>query len=184
MEVLAFTYFSVPCGRYRSIFPSTSNPCWRDRCTVSAFTHALRSTLFSNTPHIDILAAHSACAQLGDLDLGSWIHEYIKMVRLEHSKSLKNSLVEMYSKCGDIDIAHGVFDDISKRCCLLEWYDPSTCSSWPWWGGFASIPFDDKDMHSTIWYKLQWSIILLSAFSRARVISYDRPKTNWSIVIN
>ena len=71
-------------------------------------------------PHIYILAAHSACAQLGDLDMGSWIHEYIKKVRLEHSTSLKNSLVEMYSKLGDIDnIAHGVFDDISKRCCQI-----------------------------------------------------------------
>ena len=37
------------------------------------------------------------------------------MVKLEHSTSLKNSLIDMYSKCGDIDIARGVFDDISAK---------------------------------------------------------------------
>ena len=34
--------------------------------------------------------------------------KYIKMVKLEHSASFKNSLIEMYSKPGDIDDARGV----------------------------------------------------------------------------
>ena len=62
-----------------------------------------------NKHHIYILAALSACAQLGDFQIwGVGFMKYIKMVKLEHSTSFKNSLIEMYSKPGDIDDARGV----------------------------------------------------------------------------
>ena len=60
--------------------------------------------------------------------------KYIKMIKQDNPSSFKNSLIDMYSKYGDIDNARGVFDDIyiSKRCSLLECNDPRTCSIWPW----------------------------------------------------
>ena len=64
-----------------------------------------------NRHHIYILKALSACAQLGLGDFQIWgvgFMKYIKMVKLEHSASFKNSLIEMYSKPGDIDDARGV----------------------------------------------------------------------------
>ena len=73
--------------------------------------------------------------QLGDFQIwGVGSMKYIKMIKQDNPSSFKNSLIEMYSKYGDIDNARGVFDDIyiSKRCSLLECNDPRTCSIWPW----------------------------------------------------
>ncbi|KAK4592439.1 hypothetical protein RGQ29_016832 [Quercus rubra] len=58
--------------------------------------------------------------------MGSWIHEYIKKVRLEHSTSLKNSLVEMYSKyvvsCNDMTqvlALHGLGEEALPQFHLM-----------------------------------------------------------------
>lgn len=69
---------------------------------------------------VTILAVISACAQLGDLETGRWVHDYIARTQQEHSISLSNSLIDMYSKCGEIDAAKRIFDSMSRRD-LISW---------------------------------------------------------------
>ncbi|KAL8218108.1 hypothetical protein R6Q57_021481 [Mikania cordata] len=51
----------------------------------------------------------SACTQLGALDIGRWVHQYIARKKLKISVILGSALVDMYAKCGDIDMAMEVF---------------------------------------------------------------------------
>ncbi|KAF8412813.1 hypothetical protein HHK36_000784 [Tetracentron sinense] len=68
-----------------------------------------------NPNEITILAVLSACAQVGDLDLGRWVHAYIGRAGLKNYISLQNSLIDMYSKCGRIDTACQIFYDMPER---------------------------------------------------------------------
>ncbi|XP_058086532.1 pentatricopeptide repeat-containing protein At1g08070, chloroplastic-like [Magnolia sinica] len=69
---------------------------------------------------ITILAVISACAQSGDLNLGRWIHAYISKAQLNPSISLQNSLIDMYSKCGQIDVAHRIFYGMPEKD-IVSW---------------------------------------------------------------
>ncbi|KAA8528938.1 hypothetical protein F0562_033574 [Nyssa sinensis] len=52
----------------------------------------------------------TACAQLGGLNLGRWVHGYIDMNKLEVNLTLGTALIDMYSKCGSIQEAFSVFE--------------------------------------------------------------------------
>lgn len=78
--------------------------------------------LFHELQHADatpdqvtLVAALSACSQLGALELGCWIHAYMEKNKLELNFHLTTSLIDMYSKCGDVDKALHVFGRVSKR---------------------------------------------------------------------
>ncbi|XP_038970939.1 pentatricopeptide repeat-containing protein At4g18840-like [Phoenix dactylifera] len=51
----------------------------------------------------------SACAGLGAFDQGRWIHAYIDKHGVEVDTHLCTALVDMYGKCGRIDLANEVF---------------------------------------------------------------------------
>ncbi|KAG0524306.1 hypothetical protein BDA96_07G199600 [Sorghum bicolor] len=57
----------------------------------------------------------SSCAQMGALDLGRYVHAYCDVHGLGKELSVKNSLIDMYSKCGDINKAHEIFCGLTKR---------------------------------------------------------------------
>ncbi|CAD5185650.1 unnamed protein product, partial [Musa acuminata subsp. malaccensis] len=54
---------------------------------------------------VALVSALSCCAQLGKLDRGEAIHEYIKKNRAELNVYLSTGLVDMYAKCGCISVA-------------------------------------------------------------------------------
>ncbi|CAN4088221.1 unnamed protein product [Withania somnifera] len=56
----------------------------------------------------------SSCANLGVLELGNWIHAYIKRNEIHESSNISTALIDMYAKCGRIDIARLVFNRISR----------------------------------------------------------------------
>jgi pentatricopeptide repeat protein len=62
---------------------------------------------------VALIAALSACAELGNLNLGKWIHGYIKERMSVRNQpllvSLNNALMHMYASCGVIDEAYKVF---------------------------------------------------------------------------
>ncbi|KAE8124002.1 hypothetical protein FH972_018914 [Carpinus fangiana] len=62
---------------------------------------------------VALIAALSACAELGNLNLGKWIHGYIKEKMSVRNQpllvSLNNALIHMYASCGVIDEAYKVF---------------------------------------------------------------------------
>ncbi|ONI30939.1 hypothetical protein PRUPE_1G282900 [Prunus persica] len=56
-----------------------------------------------------------ACAHLGALDTGIWIHSYLNRLRLPLSVRLSTGLIDMYAKCGKLDLARGLFYQMPKR---------------------------------------------------------------------
>ncbi|XP_010273040.1 PREDICTED: pentatricopeptide repeat-containing protein At2g22410, mitochondrial-like [Nelumbo nucifera] len=62
----------------------------------------------------------SACAGLGALDTGTWIHAYIEKNSLNSDGSLDPGLIDMYAKCGSIDKALQVFEK-TTRTDLFSW---------------------------------------------------------------
>eukprot|EP01018_Ginkgo_biloba_P038688 Gb_02864 [translate_table: standard] len=61
-----------------------------------------------------------ACANLGVLQQGKWIHDYIIQRGFESNVYVVNSLVSMYAKCGSIENARRLFDKMSKRS-VVSW---------------------------------------------------------------
>ncbi|KAM0938247.1 putative tetratricopeptide-like helical domain superfamily, DYW domain-containing protein [Dioscorea sansibarensis] len=57
----------------------------------------------------------SASAQLGLLEYGRFIHNTIKDLRFPMSVALGTALVDMYAKCGCIDISREVFNELPER---------------------------------------------------------------------
>ncbi|CAA7047433.1 unnamed protein product [Microthlaspi erraticum] len=63
----------------------------------------------------------SACAGLGSLSLGAWAHAFLLRKRgFEVDVLIKNSLIEMYCKCGSLRMAEQVFQTMRKRD-LASW---------------------------------------------------------------
>ncbi|KAL8100526.1 pentatricopeptide repeat-containing protein At1g50270 [Apium graveolens] len=57
----------------------------------------------------------SACAQLGALDQGKWIHEYIDENKFNGNITVCTALIDMYTKCGCIHEAYTVFDNMPVK---------------------------------------------------------------------
>ncbi|XAR60603.1 hypothetical protein NMG60_11034042 [Bertholletia excelsa] len=64
---------------------------------------------------VTLVSLLSACAQVGALDRGRWLHSYIDRNKLDLDAMLGTALVDMYSKCGDLVSAVYVFDRMLDR---------------------------------------------------------------------
>ncbi|GAV69551.1 PPR domain-containing protein/PPR_1 domain-containing protein/PPR_2 domain-containing protein [Cephalotus follicularis] len=75
--------------------------------------------------HGGIVGALTACAFLGALDIGRWIHAYVDRNGMELDRMMGTALIEMYAKCGCIETACSVFDkmldrDVFAYTCLIS----------------------------------------------------------------
>ncbi|KMZ58425.1 Pentatricopeptide repeat-containing protein [Zostera marina] len=61
---------------------------------------------------VTLASVLSACASIGALDLGRWVHDYIEQQDLEWDVHLGTAMVDMYSKSGSIETALRVFENI------------------------------------------------------------------------
>ncbi|XP_055821262.1 pentatricopeptide repeat-containing protein At1g08070, chloroplastic-like [Solanum dulcamara] len=63
---------------------------------------------------VTMVSLLSACAHLGALDMGEWIHSYIRTKKIKIDYVLGNVLIDMYFKCGDVvgatQVFHGLYD--------------------------------------------------------------------------
>lgn len=57
----------------------------------------------------------TACANLGALAQGIWVHSYAKRFNLDSNPILATALVDMYSKCGSLERALSVFQGIPTK---------------------------------------------------------------------
>ena len=57
----------------------------------------------------------TACAQLGALELGEWIKTYIDRNKINNDAFVRNALIDMYFKCGNVDKAERVFRKMHQR---------------------------------------------------------------------
>ncbi|KAL5745340.1 hypothetical protein ACOSP7_026486 [Xanthoceras sorbifolium] len=62
-----------------------------------------------------IIGALTACAFLGALDQGRWIHAYVDRNKMELDRVLGTAVIDMYAKCGCIETARSVFDEMPNR---------------------------------------------------------------------
>ncbi|KAL3641968.1 hypothetical protein CASFOL_012783 [Castilleja foliolosa] len=70
---------------------------------------------------VTLLNIIPACANLGALDLGKWIHVYIeKNYPNFPNGTLWTSLVNMYAKCGNIEAAEQIFNNMEIKS-LASW---------------------------------------------------------------
>lgn len=72
-------------------------------------------------PNINILVSLlGACANLGAIDQGIWVHSYLEENNIELNPLMATAMVDMYCKCGELERALEVFDEISKKA-LSTW---------------------------------------------------------------
>ncbi|XP_068660212.1 pentatricopeptide repeat-containing protein At1g08070, chloroplastic-like [Aristolochia californica] len=64
---------------------------------------------------ITITSVLSACAGVGALDIGKWIHVYLNKSQFLVDPFLGSSLIDMYSKCGAVDLALQVFENLQEK---------------------------------------------------------------------
>ncbi|KAF5195916.1 Pentatricopeptide repeat-containing protein [Thalictrum thalictroides] len=57
----------------------------------------------------------TACARLGAIEQGKWIHAYIKRNRIELNTIVLTAIIDMYCKCGTIEEAYEVFMTAPKK---------------------------------------------------------------------
>ncbi|KAI3439802.1 uncharacterized protein J3R85_004193 [Psidium guajava] len=62
-----------------------------------------------------VVGALSACAQLGALVQGRWIHIYMERNRIDVDIVVQAALLDMYMKCGSVGEASRTFDSMSER---------------------------------------------------------------------
>jgi pentatricopeptide repeat protein len=57
----------------------------------------------------------SACGHSGALDQGRWVHTHCERSGIHINLSTKNALIDMYSKCGDVERALQIFHELTER---------------------------------------------------------------------
>ncbi|KAL2248604.1 UNVERIFIED_CONTAM: Pentatricopeptide repeat-containing protein [Sesamum indicum] len=69
---------------------------------------------------ITVASALSACAALGAIDQGKWVHSYLERSGMECDMVIRTALVDMYGKCGCVDRAYEVFKGMPNKD-VLAW---------------------------------------------------------------
>ncbi|CAN6482442.1 unnamed protein product [Victoria cruziana] len=67
-----------------------------------------------------MLSVISACGQLGSIESGRWVHSYVRNIGIHKRVRVSTALIDMYCKCGDLDDACHVFDDMQERD-IVSW---------------------------------------------------------------
>ncbi|KAL5748179.1 hypothetical protein ACOSQ2_025476 [Xanthoceras sorbifolium] len=64
---------------------------------------------------VTLISVLTACGRLANIELGEWIHEYVEANELKGSVNLTTSVVDMYAKCGHVDKARRLFEEMDRR---------------------------------------------------------------------
>uniref|UniRef100_A0A5K1CIW7 DYW domain-containing protein n=2 Tax=Nymphaea colorata TaxID=210225 RepID=A0A5K1CIW7_9MAGN len=64
---------------------------------------------------VTIVGMLRACSQVGALDMGKWLHAYVDRNRYLVNVVVGTSLVDMYCKCGVLECAEQIFDQLHDK---------------------------------------------------------------------
>ncbi|KAE9611693.1 putative tetratricopeptide-like helical domain, DYW domain-containing protein [Lupinus albus] len=64
---------------------------------------------------VTLVALITACSNLSALPQGAWLHCYVLRNNLKLNRFVGTALVDMYSKCGSLNLAYQLFDELSER---------------------------------------------------------------------
>ncbi|KAA8539868.1 hypothetical protein F0562_026561 [Nyssa sinensis] len=67
---------------------------------------------------ITVASVLSACAHLGRFDVGKEVHDYIHKHNIKADIYVGNSLIDMYCKCGFVEKALEVFQEMKEKDCV------------------------------------------------------------------
>ncbi|KAJ9685194.1 hypothetical protein PVL29_017287 [Vitis rotundifolia] len=70
--------------------------------------------------NVTVMGALHACADLGDVEQGRFVHKLLDQLELGSDVSVMNSLISMYSKCKRVDIAAEIFENLQHKT-LVSW---------------------------------------------------------------
>ena len=70
--------------------------------------------------YVTIISVLAACANLGALGLGLWMNRFVMKQDFKDNIKINNSLIDMYSRCGCIQLARQVFEQMPNRS-LVSW---------------------------------------------------------------
>lgn len=59
---------------------------------------------------VTMVSVISLCAVFGSLELGEWVHTFLRKHRIEMDVEVSTALVNMYAKCGCIERANDIFE--------------------------------------------------------------------------
>ncbi|GAB4852839.1 hypothetical protein Ancab_017035 [Ancistrocladus abbreviatus] len=69
--------------------------------------------------HVTMVSILSACAQIGDIGVGIWVHEYLKSTGhkdiIKTNSILATALIDMYSKSGHLRSAKEIFNNMVSK---------------------------------------------------------------------
>ncbi|XP_062203503.1 pentatricopeptide repeat-containing protein At5g43790-like [Phragmites australis] len=80
---------------------------------LDLFTRLMSSAVSPN--EITLVAVISSCGEVGALGHGVWAHAYVLKRRLAVNCFVATVLVEMYARCGRLDLAEQVFASVADR---------------------------------------------------------------------
>lgn len=70
--------------------------------------------------HVTFISLIAACANLGALNLGLWINRLVLGKDFRDNIRIGNSLIDMYCRCGCIEFAREIFNEMPSRS-LVSW---------------------------------------------------------------
>ncbi|KAM7465706.1 hypothetical protein LguiB_013268 [Lonicera macranthoides] len=89
--------------------------CWFTREAFKLLDEMLFNLGFGLN-NMTVSSLLSACTQSGDLMMGRWLHVYVlKMIEKEIDIMVGTSLIDMYAKCGRINIAFHIFKKVTNK---------------------------------------------------------------------
>ncbi|KAM7263269.1 hypothetical protein ACFE04_000952 [Oxalis oulophora] len=71
--------------------------------------------------NVTVMEALHACANLGDLERGMFVHKLSDQLKISSDVSVMNSLISMYCKCKRPDIAAGIFRNLQGNKTRVSW---------------------------------------------------------------
>ncbi|GAB2224570.1 hypothetical protein Droror1_Dr00005332 [Drosera rotundifolia] len=109
---------------YNSMIACYAQTGWPSKA-IQLFDEMLKSKALPDK--MTFSCAISACSQLGDLRLGSWIESCVQRFGIEMDDHLATALIDLYAKCGNVDKAHKLFmgldtkDVVAYTAMILGW---------------------------------------------------------------
>ncbi|XP_027148531.1 pentatricopeptide repeat-containing protein At5g66520-like [Coffea eugenioides] len=92
--------------------------CGKPKEAIELFMEMEGAGLRAN--QVTVVAVLAACADIGALDLGRRIHEYSNRSGYQRNVRICNTLIDMYIKCGCLEAARVVFENMDERT-IVSW---------------------------------------------------------------
>ncbi|KAF3777782.1 Pentatricopeptide repeat-containing protein [Nymphaea thermarum] len=155
----------------------------QNKCTRDALGLFLRMMSFDDASqrpdHVTCLLTLSACANLGALDVGESVRRYAEDCGFDDALNIKNSLIDMYAKCGCLDKALELFDKTIGRN-VVTWTTMISALAMHGQGRLAIEAFQAME-RSEIQPDVQTFTAVLSACSHAGLVDAGRKYFNMMV---